>query len=135
MDDDTPSAARTLDAIRNGGGTLVLSTRQRINEAVKALDDGDFAEALRRLHEAQQTISPLANAQAYIAIADSGRMVRASDLEVGMVMSQLGEITEIAQATCEHSDCPGHFVVTVGDNSPVVLDGDTTIYVEVAADG
>lgn len=129
---DQPSAARQLDAIRNGSANMLLTIRHRINEATKALDDGEFTSAQQRLQEALQCIGPLAHSQAYLAIADTSRMIRAAGLESGMTMTGVGEITEVSTVECEHEDCPGHYVVTVaGFEQPVVLDGDNAVYVVV----
>lgn len=128
---DQPSAAGSLDAIRNGAGNMLVTIRQRINEAVTAFDEGDFALGQQRLDEARACAQPLANAQTYLAVADTGRIVRARDLEAGMMMTKIGEITEVVKGECDHESCPGHFLIHVGGHEPILLDGDTTIYVDV----
>lgn len=131
---DQPSAAKQLDAIRNGGSNMLLTIRQRINEATKAMEDGEFVAAQTRLTEALHCIGPLAGAQQYLAIASNARMIRASDIEAGMTMTQVGEVTEVNEASCDHETCPGHFLVTVsGYDDPILLNGDYNVYVEVPA--
>lgn len=131
---DQPSAARTLDAIRDGGNNLQMAVRQRIIEAVAALDEGDFQLAHTRISEARQTVGMLAQAQQQLGIAANGRVVRVRDLEAGMVMTSVGVVAEVMQqGDCDTDACPGHFLVTVGDNAPMLLEGDTAIFVDVAA--
>lgn len=129
---DEPSAAKTLDAIRSGGGNLLLSIRARVNEASRALDDGDFVRAQAILAEASQHIVPLAQAQQYLAIADTARLMRVRDLEVGMIVTNLGEVRHVHFE--EHGDSCGHYLIRVGDDEdaqPLVLDGDQSVYIEV----
>lgn len=129
------SAALTLDNIRFGGANLLLSIRQRINEATGELDHGDFLEAEKRLTEAAGLVHFLGNAQKTLGIA-TGHIIRASELEVGMTMTDIGEVTKVEPEDCGHSACPGHFAVTIGrtDNPPLHLDGDHTIFVEATTD-
>lgn len=93
MSDTT--AAQTLDVIREGGTRLVMLAVQRLEESQSALAAGHFDKALVRCQEAQGAISQLANAQSSLGVY--GRdiyMVRASEVEEGMNICQLGVVTE-----------------------------------------
>lgn len=128
------SAALTLDNIRAGGANVLLSARQRINEAVRALDDGEFLEAEERLTESAALVHLLAGSQKTLGLA-TGHIIRARELEVGMTMTDIGEVTRVEPEDCGHQACPGHFLVTIGPsgNPPLKLDGDATVFVEAQA--
>lgn len=128
------TAAAQLDNIRQGAQNLILTVRHRINETLTALEEGEFVNALQRIDEARATLVQLSHAQAYLGVAHAARIIRARELETGMRLSQIGEITEIESVACGHENCPGHFRVKIADSDPLSLEGDTTLYVEVAAE-
>lgn len=101
---------KTFESITSGGEHLVMVTRQRIAQALDAMDAGDFLLARTHLGEGASTLNPLAEAQQYIAIADGNRLVRATELEAGMYLTQVGEVTAV-----NVEDCPtgGHVKVAV----------------------
>jgi hypothetical protein len=103
-----------LVAITQGAQHLVVIARQRVAQMLDALDAGDFRRAIQHLNEAESLLTPLATAQQYIAIADGNRLVRASELEVGMVLTQVGQIESVDK----DAQCTGcgnhHILVKVG---------------------
>jgi hypothetical protein len=128
---DEPSAARTLDIIRQGGSMSLLTVRQRLNEGLTMLDGGEFGEAYGRISEAQQYLAPLANAERAFCVAAGSYVIRAAELETGMVMSQVGPITSVERADCNHDACPGHFMVKIeGMDQAIMMEGDSNIYIE-----
>lgn len=127
------SAAKMLDSIRGGGQSVLLSVRQRIGEAVAALESGDFLAAAARLNECSNLITPLASAQHHLSLADGAYLIRAKQLEAGMTISRIGRIESIDRDACDHESCQGHYLVHIENNeAQVLLDGDTNIYVEAA---
>jgi hypothetical protein len=99
----------TLDKIREGGSALVAVTLQRIEETTRHLTEGDFAGAYRRLEEARIYLSHLANAQNAIAIHGEGvSIVRASDIQPGMQLLQVGEVQEVSESQCQACSHPAH---------------------------
>lgn len=128
---DEPSASRTLDIIRQGGSMSLLTVRQRLNETLTAIEGGEFGEAYGRLSEAQQYLAPLATAERAFCVAAGSYVIRAAELETGMVMSQVGPVTSVERADCNHDACPGHFMVKIeGMDQPVLMEGDSNIYIE-----
>jgi len=133
FDHDGPSAARTLDAIRSGGQQLIMLTNRRMDDARKALQQGDFSSVVSFLQGAVSSVAPLANAQSFIGIACEGRIVRARDLEPGMDLVRIGTVTGVEVRECQAADCDGHVKVTVGEHEPLDLTGDVELW--VATDG
>jgi hypothetical protein len=90
--EDMKSAASTLDAIREGGVQLILAARDRLAEIEEALDQGRFTDAYERAQELMGRLGPLAAAQANVAAYKRTYIVRAADVEVGMVLKGFGEV-------------------------------------------
>lgn len=105
-------AVATLDQIAQGGQVLVALAQGRLAEAKDALDHGDFDRALDRLNEAAAKIQPLAFAQNNIGRFNGSMVVRARDLQEGMVLMGMGEVKRV---DFEVPDCgsPEHVAVAV----------------------
>jgi hypothetical protein len=128
---DEPSAAKTLDSIRTGGGNSLITVRQRLAEALHALDCGEFQLAHGRISEAVAFLGPLASAERAFCVAASSFVIRAAEIEPGMVMAQVGPVTSVERSPCGHEECPGHFLIKIEQmEEPVMIDGDTCIYIE-----
>lgn len=125
--------AQTLEAIRTGGMHLVVMARRRTSEALDALDAGDFRSATNKFQEASAALAPLANAQSYIAIADGSVMKHARELEAGMVLTDVGEVTHVEVTECAAERCRGHVKVKIGEHE-MDFGGDSELYVKQSSE-
>jgi hypothetical protein len=123
-------ADRQLSAIATGGRQLVIMVRQRIAACLDKLDAGNFREASDELDRASGYLGALSNAQRFIAIADGARMVPAADLEEGMYITEVGEVSSVDVATCPSPQCRRHVTVMIGEH-PLQFYGDTEVFVNV----
>lgn len=130
MDIHAEGASRALDAIRSGGDHLIVITRQRISSALDALDEGNFARAASYLSDALGCVQPLSNASHYIAIADGSRLIPAKDLQVGMTLTNVGEVTELDIETCASERCQRHVKLKISDHE-MEFRGDQEVYVSI----
>lgn len=124
-------AARSLHSIEAGGQHLLMLSRRRMFEIMDEIDRGDFREAHATAQQLANTLAPLASAQAYIAIADGSKLVAARDLTVGMVLTEVGEITEHEVTDCPAPRCRGHVKLKIGEHE-AQYPGDVELYVQVA---
>lgn len=127
-EDDGPT--RSLRAIEAGGRTLIMTTRQRIATLLDELDAGNFRKAHDTAGLIITGLQPLANAEAYMAIAGNTRLLKARELQVGLVLAGVGEITECEVTDCPAENCPGHVKFKVGTHEGS-SDGDAEFYVRV----
>lgn len=123
------NAADTLDRIRVGAGNLLLTAQHRIVEVKQALDEGRFTDAMQAAHSLNEKLSHLAYAQEKMGLlGDNNRIVRVGELENGMVVPGVGEISEVGP-------CPGcgddHNVSFTVAGSKMVLDRDLEMVVEL----
>lgn len=122
-------AAATLDQIRAGGGHLVLVAQRRALEIKTALDKGDFSGALALTQQLAEKLSHLARAQDNMGILDGNRIIRVRDVQVGMVVPGVGEVSEVGPCPgCGDDSCES--VVFTIDGTPVVFDGDMEMVVK-----
>lgn len=122
MDDHIDAgAARQFEKIRAGGRQLLVVTRQRIGEALDEVDKGDFMAAHHKLQQASGAMSQLAQAQQFIAVADGSRMVKAVDLEEGLYLTDVGEVTSVEVEECASPQCPGHVTLKIGEHELTLL--------------
>lgn len=98
---ENPTASETLERITEGARTLILSTLERLRDAETAVQEGRFREAYHRIQEAAGRVGPLAQAEDGIASVSASYIVRASDIEEGMVLSTWGKVV-----ACERVDIP-----------------------------
>lgn len=124
---------RTLHSIQAGGQHLVMMTRRRVGEILDRLDEGDFRAAWTAAESCQQALGPLAEAQGYIAIAHGARLTAARDLKVGMVLVNVGEVSEVEATECGHAACSGHVKLKIGEHEKTYA-GDTEFYVKDEAE-
>lgn len=124
-------ATKMLAAIESGGHLLLMLTRRKIGSVLDDLDKGDFRAASGHLQEALSSVSPLANAQVYVAIAEGAKLVQARELEAGMVLKNVGEITNIEVTECGADRCGGHVKLMIGERHEAEYSGDTELYVDV----
>lgn len=124
-------AVKALRSIESGGHHLLMLARRRVGELLNELDEGDFREAHSTAQALASTLTPLASAQAYIAIADGSKLMAARDLRPGMVLTDLGEITEHHMTECAIERCRGHVKLKIGEHD-VEYSGDVELYVDVS---
>ncbi len=123
-----------LRAIEGGSRQLLSVARRRIGQALDSLDEGDFASANGYLQQAFQTLSPLAQAQSSISFAATADLVKAQDIEEGMVVVGHGAVERVEITPSCGESCPGHVMV---ETAGYVLKyhADTEVYVERQRDG
>ncbi len=121
-------AQRQLDAIRAGGQRVVMLIRQEIGSALNALEEGDFTKLVEKLSRANSWGATLANAQQYIAIAHGSKLVLAADVEVGMVLTDVGEVSDVTIEDCASRHCRRHIEIKVGEHE-LRFSGDQEVYV------
>ncbi len=90
--DRNPS--KTLDNIRAGGQKLLATARTRITEVQQALDEGRFALAQERCGDLYGKLNSLADAERGLGALAATSIIRAEDVQVGMVIST-GKITDV----------------------------------------
>lgn len=88
------SPYKTLDTVAKAGVVLVAVAMERLREAEEALLQGRFDDAYDRSQELVAKIAPLAHAETHIGALDGAKVVRAGDIEVGMVVLQRGEVID-----------------------------------------
>lgn len=121
-------ANRALEAIKAGGQHMLAHIRTRISEVLDDLDSGDFRGAYDHLGEASSMVAPLASAQNSLAVADGSVLMVARDLHQGMVLVDMGEISEIEVTNCTAQKCDGHVKVKIGEHEADYR-GNTKLYV------
>lgn len=109
-------AQSTLDRIEAGSHHLLTITRRRIADVLDALDEGDFRAAVQSMATAQQAMTPLANAQSYIAIAGNAELIETQELKIGMVIVDVGTVSTVEVEQCDALHCDGHVKVKIGEH-------------------
>lgn len=122
-------ATRTLDRIGAGARHLIIITRQRIADALNELDDGDFRGVSASLAAAAQVVGPLAHAESYVAVADA-ELMDTRDLRPGMVIVDLGEVTDVSVENCGLDRCEGHVKINFGEQHEYTWGGGQQVYVQ-----
>lgn len=103
------SPAHTFDRIAEGSRTLLLSLRRKHVDIGVALAEGDFVATQAILGTMHQLIGPLAQAQAVLGYIGEGYLCSPDHIEVGMVIAERGEITEIREEPCAaHGEACGN---------------------------
>lgn len=134
MDSERTTAADKLDLIRDGATQLVLAAQRRIQEASELLTEGRFSEAFQRLQEASGRVGPLASAEDHIATWGKSYLLRAHEVEEGMVLRHWGRVIAVEH---DEQDCAGaerpHVAVKLkfeghtDDAEPHVMPGDAEV--------
>jgi hypothetical protein len=104
MNDSPPSPARTFDQIRDGAAQILVVARQRLADCELAITEGRFSDAHDRAQELLARLGPLASAETYLGGFDDSFIVRASDVEEGMLLKGWGRVTG---KQIEHKGTPG----------------------------
>lgn len=127
------SAADALDQIRVGGGHLLLTAHQRINEVRDALDAGQFTKAVEACNGLMAKVGQLAQAQAAMGLLADNTLVRVGDLQDGMMIPGVGPITDIGPCpNCGSESCE-HVSFTVAGQS-MSMDRNVEMVVELPSE-
>lgn len=133
----TDSAFHTLDQIKAGGQRLVAVAMERLKDCEQAIVEGRFTDALDRVQELAARLSPLATAQAQIGTFGGSFLVRARDVECGMVLQHWGRVTGVR---AENKEVPGGTTHThvhlefEGDTENVEVNGEAEVLAVIAQD-
>lgn len=127
------TAAHTLDQIREGGSALLALLTRRTGELETKISEGDFEGAETVAAEIHMKLKVLGYCQNQLGSLGRVAVMRAAELQEGMVLRGLGTITslernEVACVGSEHK----HTLVAVklGDAEEAVnFDGDQEVYV------
>lgn len=125
-------ADRQLDAIRAGGQRLVVMVRKEVGAALDELDSGEFVKVTDQLRRAAYWAGLLAEAQQGIAIASGSKLIPAADVTPGMVLTDVGEVSDVTVEDCASVLCRRHIEIKVGDHR-LNYHGDQAVYVDVEA--
>jgi hypothetical protein len=127
------TASETLDRIRRGGTHLILAAQRSLAETKVLLDDGDFQGAMKSAARLHEKLSALAVAEGSLGTVSDSRILKCSEIEVGMTLSDVGEVTAIEACPCGQDHCD-RIVLTIEDQ-PVNFPADAEIIVAVPISG
>jgi hypothetical protein len=121
------TASETLDRIRRGGTHLILAAQRSLAETKTLLDDGDFKAAMKASAQLREKLSALATAEGSLGTVSDARIVKCSDIESGMTLADVGEVTAIERCPCGQEHCD-RMIMTVGGR-PVNFPADAEVIV------
>jgi hypothetical protein len=110
------TASDTLDRIRRGGTHLILAAQRWLAETRTLLDEGDFQRAMKSAAQLHEKISALAAAEGSLGTVSDARILKCSDIEIGMVLAEVGEVTAIDPCPCGQDHCD-RIVMTIGEQA------------------
>jgi hypothetical protein len=110
------TAADTLDRIRRGGTHLILAAQRWLAETKTLLDEGDFQRAMKTAAQLHEKISALAVAEGSLGTISDARILKCSDIEIGMMLAEVGEVTAIEPCPCGQNHCD-RIVMTIEDRA------------------
>jgi hypothetical protein len=122
------TASDTLDRIRRGGTHLILASQRWLAETKALLDDGDFQGAMKTAAQLHEKIAALAVAEGSFASISDARILKCRDVEVGMTLAEVGEVTAIEPCPCGQEHCD-RIVLTI-EERPVNFPADAEIIVD-----
>lgn len=111
-----------LDKIREGGELAAELAKARMREAVEAIDEGEFVDAARYLHEASVKLDMLAYAQGGLAVLSDMYIARAEQLSEGDRVKDLGVVVSTDAESCE-SCGEGHRHFRFANGEEAVIPG------------
>jgi hypothetical protein len=121
------TASETLDRIRRGGTHLILAAQRSLAETKALLDDGDFKAAMKAAAQLHERISALATAEGSLGTVSDAHIVKCRDIETGMTLADVGEVTAIEPCPCGQDHCDS-MILTIG-KQPVNFPADAEIMV------
>jgi hypothetical protein len=89
------TAAHALDQIREGGTQLVSVVLERLEDVRQAVAEGRFEDADVRARELIGRLTALSEAQRQLGTFGQSYVVRARDLQEGVVLMQWGVVTNV----------------------------------------
>jgi hypothetical protein len=110
------TASETLDRIRRGGTHLILAAQRWLAETEELLDDGDFQGAMEAAAELEEKITALAVAEGSLGPVSHARIVKCRVLEVGVILTEVGEVTAIERCPCGQDHCD-RMVLTIDEHA------------------
>ncbi|MCW3029148.1 MAG: hypothetical protein JWN81_2359 [Solirubrobacterales bacterium] len=110
------TASDTLDRIRRGGTHLILAAQRWLAETKALLDDGDFQGAMKTAAQLHEKIAALAAAEGSLATVSDALILKCRDVEVGMTLAEVGEVTAIERCPCGRVHCD-RIVLTIEERS------------------
>jgi hypothetical protein len=110
------TASETLDRIRRGGTHLILAAQRWLAETKALMDEGDFQAAMKSAAQLHEKISALAVAEGSLGTVSDACILKCSDIEVGMTLADVGEVTSIEPCPCGQEHCD-RLVLTIEDHS------------------
>jgi hypothetical protein len=110
------TASETLDRIRRGGTHLILAAQRLLAETKSVLDEGDFQGAMKTAAQLHEKLSALAEAEGSLGIVSDARILKCSDIEVGMTLADVGEVTAIESCPCGQGHCD-RIILTIEDQA------------------
>jgi hypothetical protein len=110
------TATETLARIRRGGTHLILAAQRSLAETKALLDDGDFQAAMKTAAQLHEKISALAVAEGSLGTVSGARILQCSDIEAGMTLADVGEVTAIESCPCDQDHCE-RIVLTIEDQA------------------
>jgi hypothetical protein len=122
------TASDTLDRIRRGGTHLILAAQRWLAETKALLDDGDFQAAMKTAAQLHEKIAALAVAEGSLGTVSDARILKCRDVEVGMTLAEVGEVTAIEACACGQDHCD-RIVLTI-EERPVNFPADAEIIVD-----
>jgi hypothetical protein len=124
------TASDTLDRIRRGGTHLILAAQRWLAETKALLDEGDFQAAMKTAAQLHEKIRALAIAEGSLGTVSDALILKCRDVEIGMTLADVGEVTAIEPCPCGQDHCD-RIVVTIEDQ-PVNFPADAEIIVAVS---
>lgn len=121
------TASDTLDRIRRGGTHLILAAQRRLAETKTLLDEGDFQLAMKTAAQLHEKISALAAAEGSLGTVSDARILKCSDIQIGMTLTEVGEVTAIEPCPCGQDHCD-RIIMTIEDQ-PVSFPADAEVIV------
>ncbi|HWX97051.1 MAG TPA: hypothetical protein VNZ01_09390 [Solirubrobacteraceae bacterium] len=94
-----------MDRIRRGGTHLILAAQRWLAETKTLLDDGDFQGAMKTAAQLHEKIAALAVAEGSLGTISDARILKCRDIEVGMTLAEVGEVTAIDLCLCGQNHC------------------------------
>lgn len=124
------TASDTLERIRRGGTHLILAAQRWLAETKALLDEGDFQGAMKTAAQLHEKISALAVAEGSLGTVSDALIVKCKDVEVGMRLADVGEVTAIEPCACGQDHCD-RIVMTI-EEQPVNFPADAEVIVAVS---
>jgi hypothetical protein len=81
--------------IASAGAHLILAAQRWLAETKTLWDEGDFQGAMKTAAQLHEKISTVATAEGSLGTVSDARILKCSDVEVGMMLADVGEVTAV----------------------------------------